>query len=119
MRSSVRHRSLLERAAAAPHVVWAILFIVAPLLFVIYFAMTDAEGNITLKNLASLADYSNIFLLSVSFAFIAAYLPAIRLSARIFYVKGKQAGPAGAAFDTHAPDVDQPAYPHIFAHGPA
>lgn len=71
MRSNVRYRSLLERAAAAPHMVWSILFIVAPLFFVLYFAITDAEGHITLNNLASLTDYSNIFLLSVSFALIA------------------------------------------------
>ena len=30
------NRSLLAKYAAAPHVVWAVLFIVAPLLFVVY-----------------------------------------------------------------------------------
>lgn len=96
MRSSVRHRSLLERAAAAPHVAWAILFIVAPLLFVIYFAMTDAEGNITLKNLASLADYSNIFLLSVSFAFIATLI-CLLLGYPLAYFMSRASKPARRA----------------------
>ena len=27
--------------AAAPHVVWSILFIIAPLLFVLYYTLTD------------------------------------------------------------------------------
>ena len=37
--------SLFQRMAAAPHIVWMILFIVAPMLFVLYFAFTDANGN--------------------------------------------------------------------------
>ncbi len=67
----MKKQSILERAAAAPHLVWAALFIIAPLFFVLYFAFTDTGGNFTLSNMAALADYSNIFLLSVSFAFIA------------------------------------------------
>lgn len=65
------HGSFLERAAAAPHIVWAVLFIIAPLLIVIYFAFTDISGNFTFVNIASLSDYTNIFVLSVSFAFVA------------------------------------------------
>ena len=64
-------RSLFARAAAAPHVVWSILFIVAPLLFVLYYALTDSDGNFTLDNLSALGDYGNTFFLSVSLALIA------------------------------------------------
>jgi spermidine/putrescine transport system permease protein len=71
MESRIKSKSLLEKAAAAPHIVWATLFIVAPLIIVIYFAFTDTNGNFSLKNITSLSDYSNIFLLSISFAFIA------------------------------------------------
>ena len=64
-------RSLFARAAAAPHVVWSVLFIVAPLLFVLYYALTDSDGNFTLDNLSALGDYGNTFFLSVSLALIA------------------------------------------------
>lgn len=71
MQSKTRYRSWLERAAAAPHIVWSVMFIVAPLLFVVYFAFTDYDGNFTFENIASLSNYANIFGISISFAFIA------------------------------------------------
>ena len=66
-------KSLLQRAAAAPHIVWAILFIIAPLIFVIYYAFTDSDGSFTLTNIKELAQasYLEVFLRSVCFAFLA------------------------------------------------
>ena len=66
-----RKKAFFRSAAAAPHIVWMVLFIVAPLLFVIYYAFTDSEGKFTFDNITSLADYSETFLLSVCFAIIA------------------------------------------------
>ncbi len=57
--------------AAAPHIVWAVMFIVAPMLFVLYFAFTDEAGNFTFDNITSLSSYSNVFVLSIAFALIA------------------------------------------------
>ncbi len=71
MVSGNKKRSMLEKAAAAPHLVWSVLFIVAPLIIVIYYAFTDTKGRFTLSNISSLSGYSNIFVLSISFAFIA------------------------------------------------
>ncbi|MBQ8163879.1 MAG: ABC transporter permease [Clostridia bacterium] len=66
-------KSLLQRAAAAPHIVWSVLFIIAPLIFVIYYAFTDSEGKFTFENIANLSQpsYLEIFLRSVCFAFLA------------------------------------------------
>lgn len=64
-------RSLFQRLAAAPHMVWALLFIVAPMIFVLYFAFTDAEGHFTLSNVTALGQYGNTFVLSIAFALIA------------------------------------------------
>ena len=64
-------RSFLERFAAVPHTVWAVLFILAPLLFVVYFAFTDTYGNFTFDNITMLSSYTHIFLLSICFALIA------------------------------------------------
>lgn len=64
-------RSFLERFALVPHSVWAVLFIVAPLIFVVYFAFTDRNGNFTFSNITELSNYANIFGLSVAFALIA------------------------------------------------
>ncbi|MBR4257359.1 MAG: ABC transporter permease [Clostridia bacterium] len=67
----MKRKTFLERAAAVPHIVWMILFIVAPLLFVIYFAFTDASGKFSFSNIVNLSNYGNIFLMSVLFAFLA------------------------------------------------
>ena len=67
----MKKRSFLESFAAVPHSVWALLFIVAPLLFVVYFAFTDAYGNFTFDNITMLSSYAHIFALSICFALIA------------------------------------------------
>ena len=66
-------KSILQKAVAAPHVMWAILFIIAPLIFVVYYAFTDKDGNFTFDNVAELAQasYLEIFLRSLCFAFLA------------------------------------------------
>ena len=63
--------SVFQRMAAAPHIVWMIMFIVAPMLFVLYFAFTDENGHFSFENITSLSQYSNVFVLSIAFALIA------------------------------------------------
>ena len=67
----MKKRSFIECFAAVPHGVWALLFIIAPLLFVVYFAFTDTYGNFTFDNITLLSSYTHIFLLSICFALIA------------------------------------------------
>ncbi len=66
-------RSWLARYAAAPHVAWSVLFIVAPLIFVAYYAFTDYSGSFSFSNLAEFfsPEYLTIFLRSVRLALIA------------------------------------------------
>ena len=66
-----KERSVFERIAGAPYVVWSALFIIAPLLFVIYFAFTDRNGSFTLDNITSLSSYSETFVMSLAFSLIA------------------------------------------------
>ena len=66
-----KNNSLMRSISAAPHVLWAILFIVLPLVIVIFYAFTDANGNFDLGNIASLVDYAPIFALSLELAVIA------------------------------------------------
>ena len=66
--------SLLQRYAAAPHIVWALLFIIVPLMFVAYYAFTDVTTKqFTLVNIAEFftRDYLLIFWKSVKLALIA------------------------------------------------
>ncbi len=63
--------SFLERAAAVPHLVWTLLFIIGPLLFVLYFAFTDNDGAFTFANIAHLSSYAHIFFVSICFSVVA------------------------------------------------
>ena len=64
-------RSLFERIASTPYVVWSAIFIIAPLLFVAYFAFTDRNGQFTFENITSLSSYSETFVMSLGFSLIA------------------------------------------------
>ena len=66
-----KKNSIFERMAAAPHIVWSAMFIIAPLLFVVYFAFTDRNGAFTLENILSLSSYSHTFVMSLGFSLIA------------------------------------------------
>ena len=71
-----KRSTALRKLAAAPHIVWAVLFIIAPLLFVAYYAFTDNTGAFSLDNFAKMADpnYIQVFVRSVSFAIIATFI---------------------------------------------
>ena len=43
---------LLARMTLAPYSVWAVLFIIVPLIFIAYYAFTDNDFNFTLDNIA-------------------------------------------------------------------
>ena len=64
-------RSAFERVASSPYIVWSAIFIIAPLLFVAYFAFTDRDGNFTFENILSLSSYSETFVMSLGFSLIA------------------------------------------------
>lgn len=61
-------RSKASRWAAAPYLVWMVIFIVVPLFIVIGYALTDAQGAFTLDNLATIGRYSSVFARSLLLA---------------------------------------------------
>ncbi len=68
----MKHRtSALARAATAPHIIWSVIFIVAPLAVVVYYAFTDAQGAFTFANITNLQDYIPTFARSISYGIIA------------------------------------------------
>ena len=63
--------SLLQKLASAQYIVWSVIFIVAPLILVVYYAFTDAQGNFTVANIQQLGSYGNIFLRSIGYGLAA------------------------------------------------
>ena len=66
-----KKRSLMRSISAAPHIFWAVLFIVLPLLIVLYYAFTDANGSFSFENIKTLPSYASIFGLSIELSVIA------------------------------------------------
>ena len=62
-----------HRFLALPFSLWALLFIVLPLLFVLWTGLTDARGNLTLENISTVlqSEYLRALGLSVELALIS------------------------------------------------
>ena len=68
MKSSSRRHALL----LAPHSLWCVLFIIVPMLFVVYYAFTDVNGAFTLENLLYIARPDSGYLRSFFFSVLYA-----------------------------------------------
>ena len=64
-------KSFGNRMVASPYIVWSAIFIIVPLLIMLYFALTDTTGAFTLANLATLSKYKKAFGISILYAAIA------------------------------------------------
>lgn len=62
--------SLWARLCATPYIVWSIIFIVAPLIMVGYYAFTDDAGKLTLENIVDLDRYAGIFIRSIWYGIV-------------------------------------------------
>ena len=60
-----------KKFLAAPYLIWMAIFIIVPLLIVVYFAFTTPEGQFTLGNLAQVAKYSDSLFQSLWLGLIA------------------------------------------------
>ena len=85
--------TLLQRFVAAPYVVWSVLFIVIPLIMVMYYTFTDADGAFTFENIVQMCetDYLVIFARSVCYAFIATIVCLIIAFPLAYFIS--QSGP--------------------------
>ena len=68
-----KNNSFTGRIVAYPHIFWSILFIVLPLIFVVYFAFTTVDGSFTLDNIFALSEHAETFSLSISLSVIATF----------------------------------------------
>ena len=59
---------------ALPYVVWMALFVVAPIVLVVVYAFSSADGGFTLENFAHMEDYAVVFSRSFQLALIATLL---------------------------------------------
>ena len=56
---------------AVPYVVWMAIFVVAPILIMVVYAFSSAEGGFTLENFAQMGTYTAVFTRSFKLAIVA------------------------------------------------
>ena len=69
----VKKSSFAQRLLSAPHIVWSVLFIIAPLAIVVFYAFTDAAFHFSVNNFVNMFNdgTAQVFSLSLAFAFCA------------------------------------------------
>ena len=63
-----------SKRPAIPYLGWMLVFTIVPLLMVLYYAFTDANGAFTIDNFVNISDYSHIFLYSLYVALISTFI---------------------------------------------
>lgn len=70
-------KSFGNKLVASPYIVWSAIFIVVPLIIMVYFALTDSSGTFTLANLSGLGQYKKAFAISIIYAAAATVITLI------------------------------------------
>ncbi len=73
----MKKSSLSKKLTSAPYLVWAAIFIVVPLIFVLYYSVTDANGNFSLQYIADIGKYKEIMLNSIWLGFVATVISLV------------------------------------------
>ena len=74
LRRSAGRKAMRNKWLAAPYVGWMALFVVAPLVLVVVYALTTRDGAFTLDNFSSMLQYASVFGRSFLLAGIATVL---------------------------------------------
>lgn len=67
----MKKNSLSKKMLDKPYLLWAALFIIVPLIMVVYYAFTDKTGAFTFSNIAQIKNYFSTILLSVLYGLTA------------------------------------------------
>lgn len=69
--------SLSKKLIASPYLVWAGIFIIVPLVIVVYYSFFDANGNFTLEYVSEMGKYKDVMLNSIWLGFIATVISLV------------------------------------------
>lgn len=67
----MNQNKMKNKLTAAPYLVWSALFIIVPLIFVLYYSVTDAQGNFTLEYISDIGKYKDVMINSIWLGFLA------------------------------------------------
>ena len=73
----MKQKSLSQKLIASPYLLWAAIFIIVPLVFVVYYSLVDANGAFTLEYISQIGKYKDIKLNSIWLGFVATVISLI------------------------------------------
>ena len=71
---------------AIPYLIWTLVFILVPLILVIYFAFTNQRGDFTIKNFADVSTFAPVIMRSVMLAFVSTLVCLILAYPLSYYI---------------------------------
>lgn len=80
--------SLSKKLVDKPYILWSVLFIIAPLIMVVYYAFTDSTGAFSLDSIKAIPEYTSTILLSILYG-IAATLICLVIAYPFAYLISK------------------------------
>ena len=66
-----------NKLVASPYIVWSAIFIVVPLIIMVYFSLTDQNGAFTLANISDIGKYKKAFGISILYAAAATLITLV------------------------------------------
>ena len=69
--------SITKKLIASPYLLWSAIFIVVPLIFVVYYSLTDASGAFSLEYIKDIGRYRDIMLNSIWLGFVATVISLV------------------------------------------
>lgn len=90
-KQSGARQQAMRTLPAVPYMIWMVLFIAVPLVLVVYFALTDPEGNFTIANISAAGEYFPVLLRSLKLAAVATLLCLV-ISYPLAYVLSRRQG---------------------------
>lgn len=63
--------SLSKKLVDKPYILWSVLFIIVPLIMVVYYAFTDSTGAFSLDSIKAIPEYTSTILLSILYGIAA------------------------------------------------
>lgn len=89
--TQAKKKTFWQSLPATPYILWMALFIIIPLGMVVFFALTDPQGNFTLENIARGGEHMGVLLRSIKLAAIATAL-CVLIAYPLAYILSRKKG---------------------------
>ena len=89
--TQAKKKAFWQSLPSTPYILWMALFIIIPLGMVVFFALTDPQGNFTLENIARGGEHMGVLLRSIKLAAIATAL-CVLIAYPLAYILSRKKG---------------------------